>query len=587
MEFELIADESNGNWLTVKEEVGERPAITLKVNQAHPFMRAYCELPGTELEPVYRVAIALGLGQALARQGGAKMPYLVVHAVNQLLRSYLSKKVALMTDQQLVQILTDGTGPTDPLSRWSPIVGPETLSVVESALSDEKERSRVLKETRHILARCIDPGSSSADGSSAGLVIGQVQSGKTLSFTALTAMARDNRIPLVILLAGTKTNLHEQTVERLRSDLRVERDAGMSPWAIMSNPDDSPTAVADLAKQIKNALKEGTKDQFRKTTVITVMKNKNRINTLAGLLAKLPSQGVNLAKLPVILIDDEADQAGMNAGKGDGGPKSDTPTYSTIVELRSKVPNNTYVMYTATPQAPLLISLADSLSPEFVNVLTPGDGYTGGEDFFGPDVTGFVTVMSADEIIDALDTSRGAPPDSLKDGLATFLLAKTQMPDEILSMLVHPSHTKDLHTIYEGYVNSLMNAWAILLETPGPDRDELVQDHFVPAATRLVRAGRRLPPLDQMLEELPDWMSVTKVRVVNSDKTGDLTWHEAPAWIVIGGNALDRGFTISGSRRHLHAPRGRRRQRRHDSATCQVLRIQEGLSRSLSRLDVE
>ena len=39
-------------------------------------------------------------------------------------------------------------------------------------------------------------------------------------------------------------------------------------------------------------------------------------------------------------------------------------------------------MYTATPQAPLLINLADVLSPDFVSVLTPGEGYTGGEYFF-------------------------------------------------------------------------------------------------------------------------------------------------------------------------------------------------------------
>ena len=39
-------------------------------------------------------------------------------------------------------------------------------------------------------------------------------------------------------------------------------------------------------------------------------------------------------------------------------------------------------MYTATPQAPLLINLADVLSPDFVSVLTPGAGYTGGEYFF-------------------------------------------------------------------------------------------------------------------------------------------------------------------------------------------------------------
>ena len=70
----------------------EHDKIALSVNQAHPFMRAFCEFPGQELEPVWRVAIALGLAQEQARLGGAKMPGLVVTKVNTLLRTVLSHK---------------------------------------------------------------------------------------------------------------------------------------------------------------------------------------------------------------------------------------------------------------------------------------------------------------------------------------------------------------------------------------------------------------------------------------------------------------------------------------------------------------
>lgn len=87
----LIADEANQNWLTVHTN-DEHDHITLSVNQAHPFMRAFCELPSQELEPVWRVAIALGLGQEQARLGGAKMPGLVVQKVNTLLRTVLAHK---------------------------------------------------------------------------------------------------------------------------------------------------------------------------------------------------------------------------------------------------------------------------------------------------------------------------------------------------------------------------------------------------------------------------------------------------------------------------------------------------------------
>lgn len=90
VDLRLVADEGVSRWLTV-----DRPTdntLVLKVNQAHPFMRSYCELPGQELEPVWRVAIALGLAQEMARLGGAVMPGLVTQNVNELLRTVLSHK---------------------------------------------------------------------------------------------------------------------------------------------------------------------------------------------------------------------------------------------------------------------------------------------------------------------------------------------------------------------------------------------------------------------------------------------------------------------------------------------------------------
>lgn len=90
----LVTDDGNSNWLTVlPDQNGDERRLSLTVNQAHPFMRAYCELPGQELEPVWRVAVALGLAQELARRGGAKQPGLVTMHVNNLLRDVLSKKV--------------------------------------------------------------------------------------------------------------------------------------------------------------------------------------------------------------------------------------------------------------------------------------------------------------------------------------------------------------------------------------------------------------------------------------------------------------------------------------------------------------
>ena len=60
-----------------------------------------------------------------------------------------------------------------------------------------------------------------AFSSETGIVIGYVQSGKTLSFTTLTALARDNNYQIVIVIAGVSTNLVNQSTKRLEDDLRL------------------------------------------------------------------------------------------------------------------------------------------------------------------------------------------------------------------------------------------------------------------------------------------------------------------------------------------------------------------------------
>lgn len=92
VDLRLVADPAVSRWLTVKTDDDNSRSLVLTVNQAHPFMRAYCELPGQELEPVWRVAIALGLAQEMARLGGARKPGLVTQNVNALLQSVLAHK---------------------------------------------------------------------------------------------------------------------------------------------------------------------------------------------------------------------------------------------------------------------------------------------------------------------------------------------------------------------------------------------------------------------------------------------------------------------------------------------------------------
>lgn len=93
VQLRLVADESMTAWLSsVRDPQSVQNRVTITVNQAHPFMRAFCEAPSQDLEPVWRVAIALGLGQEIARSSGVSQAGVVTLKVNALLRSVLSKQ---------------------------------------------------------------------------------------------------------------------------------------------------------------------------------------------------------------------------------------------------------------------------------------------------------------------------------------------------------------------------------------------------------------------------------------------------------------------------------------------------------------
>lgn len=429
----------------------------------------------------------------------------------------------------------------NPQVRWQPVVGPETMRLLERAPLDDEGEKVVRTESVKLLARCSSP---TEPGVRTGLAVGYVQSGKTLSFTTVTALARDNGFPLVILLAGTKINLLEQTAQRLSSDLEVERSGGLSPWVLLQNP--TGKAAAEVADNVRSMQDASKPEKFRRATIITVMKHPKRLNDVRDLLTKVAAAGIDVATTPVLLIDDEADQAGLNAAVQDS-EKDATATYQSIVDLRQVLPRHTYLMYTATPQANLLVNLADVLSPDFVSVLTPGKGYTGGRYFFEDHKSAFVRRLTANQVTEALN-AKDEPPASLELALASYYLAVTQRGDGPVSMLVHPSHTQDLQGTYGQFVQALSTQWRTLLVTPGPDRDELVEESLRPAYDDLVKHGADMRELDELLNELPHWIDATQIRVVNSQAEANqqIKWNAYPSWILIGGNKLDRGFTVEG-----------------------------------------
>jgi superfamily II DNA or RNA helicase len=121
------------------------------------------------------------------------------------------------------------------LETWQVRIGETARGFIQGIdfLSDEQRKENILVESQKILSRCSNPSKSVSRKSI--LVLGEVQSGKTLSFTSVIALARDNEIPITILLAGTKKPLMKQNYEQLVKDLNRNSSGSAPQWFITNN----------------------------------------------------------------------------------------------------------------------------------------------------------------------------------------------------------------------------------------------------------------------------------------------------------------------------------------------------------------
>ncbi len=425
---------------------------------------------------------------------------------------------------------------------WTPTVGQETYDFLDNIVPVDSQ-DVILSSATDILSKCIPPTAS--EGRETGVVIGYVQSGKTMSFEAVAALACDNEFQVVIVLAGVSNPLLTQSTTRMVRDLRLEDPQRPRKWIQFTNPDcDHPTInrISDLIAEWRD---ETTPDMFKQTLLITVLKNHQRLQNLAALFSSLDMAGV-----PVLIIDDEADQASLNTQINQGYESS---TYRRLIQLREALPHHTYLQYTATPQAPLLVNIIDTLSPNFVQVLDPGVDYIGGQEFFAEDSPYVRVIPQADVPTNAV--SLETPPESLISALRVFMVGVTIGILESnnignRSMLVHPSHRTMHHQEYCGWVRHIFDEWKQILSLPESefDRMHLLEDFRDAYDDLCLTANDLMPDFDTVASSLLYALRKTRIEEINSraGMTPQVDWRGTYGWILIGGQALDRGFTVEG-----------------------------------------
>jgi hypothetical protein len=423
-------------------------------------------------------------------------------------------------------------------SKWAPIVGSETKKLLESLNISKKSKRVLTEEAVRILGKCIPP--KLTKGTNTGLVVGYIQSGKTMSFTAVATLARDNNFPMIIVIAGTSNPLYEQSGDRLRRDLKIDERRDRK-WQIFKNP-----SIRE-SKAIEDTLMDWGDSTIppdqRQTVLIVVMKNHIRLKNLAN---SLKSFRLNWLKIPTLIIDDEADQASLNTKINE---KDESTTFKKVAEIRQIIPNHSFLQYTATPQGPLLINIINILSPFFAEVISPGEEYVGGKDFFIENPNLIELIHQSESL-----SEEDEPPESLKSAMRIFFAGAASGwilhgGEGNRSMMVHPSIRRMKHNQFYVWVTQIKDSWLAILKLADndPDKIELIED-YRETYTNLSKTVKDLPKFEKIVEYLPTIIRKTIVEELNT-RTGPtpiIDWKANYSYILVGGQAMDRGFTLEG-----------------------------------------
>ncbi|WP_289367799.1 Z1 domain-containing protein [Pantoea stewartii] len=451
-----------------------------------------------------------------------------------------------------------------PPLRWTPVTGDATQVFLKSKSAsisgptfDELTigENSLLHEAMRILGRCLPPSDTS--GSETGVVVGYVQSGKTMSFETVISLARDNGYGLVIVLVGTKKNLQKQSEDRLIKDLQIEDEDYWSHFSTSNNIQ---------SEQVKGKILAWEKAPKRKKSIIiTVLKQATHLENLHVLLKLLP---LRRTKVPTLIIDDESDQASLNtlAAKirvGEEAITAKSTIYEWIYKIRKALPHHSYLQYTATPQALLLMAQTDLLNPSFAEVITPGVAYTGGKDFFDKKNNDLIVTIPNIEVPNKDNEVTSIPP-SLVCALKYFILVAGQhaleknelkangkkIKDRNRSMMVHPAMQTSSHELYKNWMdNALISLKRFISRSMKYNKIEEIEKYFEKEYFSLKKTYPGINDLHKLVfsieEDVLNDLYCVKING-NPDAEKEVKWNSNPYWILVGGAKLDRGYTVEG-----------------------------------------
>lgn len=306
------------------------------------------------------------------------------------------------------------------------------------------------KLTDDILRRLEDP-LRPGEWDRRGLVVGHVQSGKTANYAGLICKAADAGYRVIVVLAGMHNNLRSQTQVRLEegflgySSLAGEAKRPVGVGLINSSlVADTITDRTDRGDFNKAVAKHFNIAPGQRPLLFVVKKNastlKNLLKWVRGYASahEMETGRSFVADVPILVIDDEADQASVNSK-----PEGLEPTRinGLVRELLFTFAQSAYVGYTATPFANIFIhdqSRSDQQGQDlfprsFIISLPAPSNYVGPARVFGlnGDDDAGIEGTDAMPLVRSADDGRLWIPDRHKKDLRPNYSAEEPLPPSL------------------------------------------------------------------------------------------------------------------------------------------------------------
>ncbi|WP_145491945.1 Z1 domain-containing protein [Yersinia rohdei] len=488
---------------------------------------------------------------------------------------------------------------------------------LESKLSDVVVEG--LNETTDDILSLLEDPERSDPWDRRGLVVGHVQSGKTSNYSGLICKAADAGYKIIIVLAGMHNNLRSQTQMRLEEsflgyETTTDRDVGI-PIGVAEYGDDLKTNSAttraengDFSKAIARRF-HGISPEER-PWLFVVKKQKTVLTALLDWIQKRVADSTDsidgrklVTKLPLLMIDDEADNASVDTGeqifKDDGTPDEEhqpKTINSLIRQILHTFTRKAYVGYTATPFANIFIHHKGATAKEgpdlfprsfIINLAAPSN-YVGPTQMFGKMTKDGRTdgLPLARNILDHYDPKSESGwmppkhkkthlpnykgeeeiPPSLMQAICTFILscAARQLRGQggqHSSMLIHVTRFVDVQKLVREQVDKTVRRMRQRI-TRGIGTEEILGqlhqiwiDDFLPVRDKVAtllpkeECPPKMPIWSDILAVLPEVLEDIEVRSINGTAKDALDYATPGAAlkvIAIGGDKLARGLTLEG-----------------------------------------